>query len=142
MDDLRSKPESYWREKLTPEQYKVLREGETEIPYISDYWDFNERGMYRCAACGEPLFASDDKYVSGTGWPSFFKPVDMEKIETREDTSLGMKRTEVRCKRCGSHLGHVFDDAPEEYRGAQTTGQRFCINACSLDFKGGEGKNE
>jgi peptide-methionine (R)-S-oxide reductase len=141
-DDLRNKPDSFWKEKLTPDQYRVLREGDTEIPFMGDYWDEKREGMYRCAACGEPLFSSAEKFDSGRGWPSFFTPVDPERIETREDLSLGAPRTEVRCKKCGGHLGHVFDDAPEEYKGRQTTGQRFCINSCALDFDAGGGKNE
>ena len=140
-EDLKNKPESYWKEKLSPEQYAILREGKTEIPFMGDYWDEKRDGVYRCGACGEPLFSSEDKYDSGRGWPSFFQPVEMERIETREDKSLGAPRTEVRCRRCGSHLGHVFDDAPQEYKGTPRTGLRYCINSYSLDFKEGEGKN-
>src|SRR3989338_9453810 len=141
MEDVRNKPESYWKEKLSPEQYRVLRERETEIPFMGDYWDTKKEGIYHCGACGEPLFSSDEKFDSGRGWPSFFTPLAMEKIELREDRSLGAPRTEVICKRCGSHLGHVFDDAPQEYKGRETTGQRYCINSYSLDFKEGERKN-
>ncbi len=129
-EDMRNKPEEYWKEKLTPEQYKIMREKGTEAPHTGQYVDNHETGMYECAACGHELFASDAKFESGTGWPSFDKPVNRENIELHEDKSLFMKRTEVICKNCGAHLGHVFDDGPQE-----TTGQRYCINSCSLNFK-------
>ena len=143
MDEgLKTKPDSYWKDKLNPEQYNVLRENGTEVPFTGDYWNHTGEGTYRCAACGAPLFASDDKFDAGSGWPSFFKPTDQAQVEMKDDMSLGFKRTEVRCSNCGSHLGHVFDDGPEEYKGKERTGQRFCINSCALDFKGEEGKNE
>jgi peptide-methionine (R)-S-oxide reductase len=130
MSNMRDKDEKYWKEKLTPEQYKVLREKGTEQAFTGKYVDNHESGMYECAACGHPLFSSDTKFESGSGWPSFDQPVNRENVELREDNSSFMKRTEVICKNCGSHLGHVFDDGPKE-----TTGQRFCINSCSLNFK-------
>ncbi len=137
-ENLRDKPDSYWKEKLSIDQYATLRDGKTEIPFMNDHWDNKKEGMYRCGACGEPLFSSGDKFDSGRGWPSFFEPIGEERIETREDTSLGSPRTEVRCRRCGSHLGHVFDDAPQEYKGKPRKGLRYCINSCALDFKEGE----
>lgn len=130
MSDMRDKSEEYWKEKLTPEQYKVLRESGTEAPFTGKYFDNHESGMYECAACGHELFSSNTKFDSGTGWPSFDQPVNRENVELKTDNSLFMKRTEVNCKNCGSHLGHVFDDGPKE-----TTGKRFCINSCSLNFK-------
>lgn len=130
MSDIRNKAESYWREKLTPEQYAVLREKGTEAPFSGKFYDNHEQGMYVCAACGHELFSSDAKFESGSGWPSFDQPTNRENVKLIEDTSHGMVRTEVICKQCGSHLGHVFPDGPTE-----TTGERYCINSCSLDFK-------
>lgn len=138
----KNKPDSYWKGKLNEEQYQVLRESGTEVPFTGEYWDHKEAGTYGCAACEEPLFSSDEKFDAGSGWPSFFKPVTEGKLEERDDTSLGTHRTEVKCKECGSHLGHVFPDGPEEYKGRSRTGQRFCINSCALTFKPAEGKNE
>lgn len=129
-DDMRNKSEEYWKEKLTPEQYHVLREKGTEPAFTGKYVDNHETGMYECAACGHPLFSSDAKFDSGTGWPSFDQPINRENVELRDDNSLFMHRTEVICKNCGSHLGHVFDDGPQE-----TTGQRYCMNSCALTFK-------
>lgn len=136
MSDMRDKPEEYWKEKLTPEQYKVLREKGTEVPFSGKYFDNHESGMYECAACGHELFSSDTKFDSGTGWPSFDAPVNRENVELKTDNSLFMKRTEVICKICGSHLGHVFDDGPRYLpAGRQATGKRYCINSCALEFK-------
>lgn len=124
------KNEGNVEKELTPEQYAVLKEKGTEAPFSGAYLDNKETGMYHCAACGAPLFPSDTKFDSGTGWPSFTDPVVAEAIETHEDTSHGMHRTEVVCKKCGGHLGHVFDDGPQE-----EGGKRYCINSCALDFK-------
>jgi peptide-methionine (R)-S-oxide reductase len=130
MSDMQNKTDEYWKEKLTPEQYKIMREKGTEPAFTGKYVDNHETGMYECAACGHPLFSSDTKFESGSGWPSFDQPVNRENVELHEDNSFFMKRTEVTCKNCGAHLGHVFDDGPKE-----TTGQRYCINSCSLNFK-------
>jgi peptide-methionine (R)-S-oxide reductase len=123
------KPDEQWRQELTPMQYSVLREAHTERPFTGEYVHNHEDGFYRCAACGSELFRSDAKFDSGTGWPSFFEPAVAEAIELRPDNGLFMHRTEVVCRRCGGHLGHVFNDGP------RPTGDRYCINSCSLDFK-------
>jgi peptide-methionine (R)-S-oxide reductase len=122
------KSDAEWRAELTPEQYRILREQGTERAFTGQYWDHHENGEYRCAACGEPLFSSATKFDSGTGWPSFFRPVHEANIGTSVDTSLGMGRIEIHCSRCGAHLGHVFEDGPKP------TGLRFCINAVALQF--------
>lgn len=129
-DDMHNKSKEYWKEKLTPEQYHILREKGTEQAFTGKYYNNHESGMYECAACGHPLFSSDAKFESGSGWPSFDRPENLENVELRDDNSFMMHRTEVICKNCGSHLGHVFDDGPRE-----TTGQRYCINSCALNFK-------
>ena len=130
MDDLKTMPETYWREKLTPEQYTVCRLKGTERPFTGALYHNHAAGTYTCVACGEELFSSDAKFESGSGWPSFDDPVNREHVELVVDRSHGMVRTEVLCKRCGAHLGHLFDDGPRE-----TTGQRYCINSVALDFK-------
>jgi peptide-methionine (R)-S-oxide reductase len=122
------KPEEEWRRTLTPEQYAVCRQKGTERAFTGRYWDHHEDGTYRCAACGEPLFDSSTKFDSGTGWPSFFAPLDPASVENVADTSHGMRRVEVVCRACGSHLGHVFPDGP------RPTGERYCMNSVSLDF--------
>jgi peptide-methionine (R)-S-oxide reductase len=133
------KSEEEWKKELTPEQYHVLREKGTELPFSGKLLKNNRKGMYVCAACGNELFSSGTKFESDCGWPSFYDAVDEKKITLHEDTSFGMKRTEVLCGRCGSHLGHLFNDGPAP------TGKRFCINSLSLGFKpangGKDGKN-
>jgi peptide methionine sulfoxide reductase msrA/msrB len=124
-----AKTEDEWRHCLSPEAYHVLREQGTEMPFTGKYYKSAETGVFHCAACGSPLFTSDTKYDSGTGWPSFWQPVSPEAVSTRTDNSLGRARTEVLCGKCGSHLGHVFEDGPKP------TGLRYCINSVSLDLQ-------
>ena len=127
-----ARSEDEWRRVLSPEQYRVLREQGTEAPFTGAYWDDHGEGVYRCAGCGTELFSSDDKFESGSGWPSFTQPVDDAAVGAREDRSHGMVRVEVVCRGCGGHLGHVFPDGPEP------TGLRYCINSCSLQRGEGE----
>ena len=127
------KSDAEWRRELTPQQYRVLREKGTEPPFTGKYWNEHSDGVYRCAACGNELFDASTKFESGTGWPSFYQPIEGERVATEEDRSLFMRRTEVHCARCGGHLGHLFDDGP------QPTGLRYCINSASLELdRGGQ----
>jgi peptide-methionine (R)-S-oxide reductase len=126
------KSEAEWRAELTPEQYHVLREKGTERPFTGRYYKHDRAGVYLCAGCGAELFSSDAKYESGSGWPSYWQPIDPAAVETSSDRSLGMSRTEIRCSRCGGHLGHVFEDGP------RPTGLRYCVNSASLAFQSEE----
>lgn len=128
MKSANEKTEEEWQKELNKEQYKVLRLKGTEMAFSGKYWDSKEKGTYKCAGCGTPLFTSETKFDSGCGWPSFFTPLEENNIEEETDNSHGMVRTEVLCKNCGGHLGHIFDDGPKP------TGLRYCINSVSLDF--------
>jgi peptide-methionine (R)-S-oxide reductase len=128
--------EEEWRKRLTPEQFEVLRNKGTERAFTGTYASSKEPGLYRCAGCHAPLFSSETKFESGTGWPSFWEPVEPDAVELHEDDSLGMRRTEVTCARCGGHLGHLFPDGP------RPTGDRYCMNSVALDLEEEQGSTE
>ena len=134
MADKVTKTDQEWKEQLSPEQYQVTRQCGTERAFTGKYWNTKDKGTYNCVCCGEPLFTSETKFDSGTGWPSFYEPVQEGAVATHSDKSYGMVRTEVRCAKCDAHLGHVFDDSPTP------TGLRYCMNSASLDLKSTEKK--
>jgi peptide-methionine (R)-S-oxide reductase len=129
MDDKIKKTDQEWQRQLSPEQFQVTRKAGTERAFTGKYWNTKDKGVYACVCCGQPLFSSDTKFDSGTGWPSFYEPLEGGAVETETDSSYGMVRTEARCAKCDAHLGHVFEDGPEP------TGLRFCMNSASLELK-------
>ena len=129
MSNKTSKTDADWQQELTPEQFRVARQHGTERAFTGEYWDCHEAGTYRCVCCGEPMFTADTKFESGTGWPSFHSPASKDAIEETRDTTHGMTRTEVHCRKCGAHMGHLFPDGPKP------SGMRYCINSASLKLE-------